>query len=94
MKDRYHKLYSKRSGNWRAEPVKAEKKYDYIPVLMADVLKRKADDTEPIVRRVEVSPSNPKNLAPTIALKASPATSELVQTRMSRKVKKSKDVSK
>ena len=74
--------------------MKAAKTYDYLTVIMADVLKRKVDDTEPVVRRIEVSPANPKNLAPTIALRAAPPTSELVKTRMGRMRKESKDVPK
>lgn len=84
MEAMYHKLYSKRSGNWRAEPVKVKKDYSHLQILMADVLRRREEDVQPILRRIEISPSNPKNIAPTIALKESPATSDLVQARISR----------
>lgn len=81
---RYHKLYSKRSGNWRVEPIKVSKDYKHLDVMLVDIFKRRAEDEEPITRKTEVSPSNPRNLAKTIALKDSPLTSDLVQNRISR----------
>lgn len=83
IEGRYHKLYSKRSGNWRAERVKNPKAYDHVPILMAEVLQRRANDSKTITRKIEISPSNPVNLAPTIALKESPVTAVLVDAKLS-----------
>ena len=84
IEGRYHKLYSKRSGNWRAEKVKQQKTYNYVPVTMADVLKRRAHDAKTIGRKIEICLSNPVNLAPTIEMRESPATAVLVDENISR----------
>lgn len=59
VKEGYHKLYSKRSGNWRVEPVKAAKSYDYFTVLTADIMKTRAYDADAIYRRIKISHSHP-----------------------------------
>ena len=80
----YKKLYSKRSGNWRVEAVKEEKSYSYWSSLMAEINQKRAEDPETSTRHVVVSPTNPQHLAPTIAMRESPTTEELVATRLSR----------
>jgi len=84
LEGQFKKIYSKRSGNWRAEPVKEPKQYEYFALLQADILRRRAEDTEPVTRHIEVSPTNPINLAPTIAMKRPPPTEELVKAKLSR----------
>ena len=81
---RYKKTYSKRSKNWRVEPVKEPKKYPHWAVMAAKILKKRASDTETIARRKTVLPNHPKRLAATIAMKEAPSTTELVQARLSR----------
>lgn len=81
---KFKKLYSKRSGNWRAEAVKEDKTYSYWPALIAEILCKRAKDWETAARHVTVSPSNPQHLAPTIAMRESPATGDLVAARLSR----------
>ena len=80
----YKKLYSKRSGNWRVEAVKEEKSYSYWSSLMAEILQKRAEDPETSTRHAVVLPTNPQHLAPTIAMRESPTTEELVATRLFR----------
>lgn len=81
---KFKKLYSKRSGNWRAEAVKEDKSYSYWPALFAEILCKRAEDLETAARHVTVSPTNPQHLAPTIAMRESPTTGDLVAARLSR----------
>ena len=81
---KFKKLYSKRSGNWRVEAVKEDKCYSYWPTLIAEILCKRAEDTETAARHVTVSPTNPQHLAPTIATREPPATEDLVAARLSR----------
>ncbi|XP_015760516.1 PREDICTED: uncharacterized protein LOC107339731 [Acropora digitifera] len=81
---RYKKTFSKRSKNWRVEPVKERKKYPHWAVMAAKILEKRACDTETIVRHKTVQPNHPKRLAATIAMKEAPSTAELAQARLSR----------
>ena len=80
----FKKIYSKRSGNWRVEPVKEAKQYPHFPFLQADILRRRAEDVGAITRNIEISPTNPVHLAPTIAMKRAPSTEELAKAKLSR----------
>ena len=84
MEGQFKKVYSKRSGNWRAEPVIEPKQYPHFPLLLADMLRRRMEDQDAITRHIEVSPTNPVNLTPTIAMKRAPSTEELVKAKLSR----------
>ena len=39
LEGRFKKIYSKRSGNWRVEPVKESKQYPHMSLLQADILR-------------------------------------------------------
>jgi len=84
LEGQFKKIYSKRSGNWRVEAVKEPKQYEYFALLQADILRRRAEDTEPVTRHIEVSPTNPIHLALSIAMKRPPPTEELVKAKLSR----------
>ena len=90
-KSLFKRVYSKRSGNWRAEAVKEEKKFPHWSVLGATVLRNRIDDDGTVVRPVTVTPSNPLNLAPNIAMREPPSTSCLVEKKVSRFTKKTSD---
>ena len=64
--------------------MKEPKQYPHLAWLQADILQRRAEDKDPITRHIEVSPSNPIHLAPTIAMKRVPSTEELVKAKLSR----------
>ena len=84
LEGQFKKIYSKRSGNWRVEPVKESKQCPHMSLLQADILRRRSEDTEAVTRHIEVSPANPVHLAPTIAMKRAPSTEELVKAKLSR----------
>lgn len=84
VEGQYKKAYSKRSKNWRVIPVKEPKTYQYWGVLCSTILKRRAEDNNSILRPIEISETNPQNLAPTIAMREPPATKDLVEARLSR----------
>lgn len=64
--------------------VKEDKSYSYWPALNAEMLCKRAQDLETAARHVTVSPTNPQHLAPTIAMRESPTTGDLVAARLSR----------
>ena len=84
LEGHFKKIYSKRSGNWRVEPVKEAKQYPHFPVIQADILRRRVEDVDAITRNIEINPTNPIHLAPTIAMKRAPSTEELVKAKLSR----------
>ena len=79
----WKKQYSKRTKRWHPEPVKAEKSFEYIPYLMALILKARVDD-KGLTEHVVSLPDHPSHLAPTIALRESPELIDLVQQYQSR----------
>lgn len=64
--------------------MKESKQYPHMSLLQADILRRRSEDTEAVTRHIEVSPTNPVHLAPTIAMKRAPSTEELVKAKLSR----------
>ena len=84
IEGRAKKSYSKRSKNWKIASVKEAKTYDYWHIVCAEILKRRAEDEAPVSRLIQVSPANPQNLAPTIAMRAAPPTKELIRENLSR----------
>ena len=80
----WKKQYSKRTKRWHPEPVKAEKAFEYIPYLMASILKARVDDQESAGRVVSLPELHPRHLAPTIALCESPELADLVKEYSSR----------
>lgn len=75
---------SKRTKRWHPEPVKAEKSFEYIPYLMATILKARLDDKATAERVLSLPEGHPRHLAPTIALRESPELIDLVQEYQSR----------
>ena len=80
----WKKQYSKRTKRWHPEAVKEEKSFEYIPYLMASILKGRVDDEESAERVVSLPDDHPRHLAPTIALRESPELAELVKEYRSR----------
>ena len=83
----WKKQYSKRTKRWHPEPVKAEKSFEYIPYLMATILKARLDDEATAERVFSLPEEHPRltlTLAPTIALRESPELIDLVQEYQSR----------
>jgi cystathionine beta-lyase family protein involved in aluminum resistance len=60
-KQKYNKVYSKRSKNWRIVTVKESKTYDFWPMLAARIMQKIIDDEESIKRKVVIPKEHPKN---------------------------------
>jgi len=75
----WKKQYSKHTKRWHPEPVKVEKSFEYIPSLIASILKGRADDEESAGRVVSLPDDHPRHLAPTIALQESPELDDRVK---------------
>ena len=68
-----------------------KKEYQYIPVLMAKIMKMRKEDGNKVTRNVPLNESDPALLAPTIATKPPPPSKELFLARKSRFAKASSD---
>ena len=61
-----------------------KKTYDYMPVMMAKILRLRNEDVDIVTRQVSLNESDPALLAPTIAEKPPPPSNELFIARRSR----------
>lgn len=73
--------YNQRTRLWDVKIVKADKGYEYIPVLMSKILRRRVEDDEGIARIVDLNASDPAIISPTIAHIPAPPTKEIAQRR-------------
>ena len=73
--------------------VKKPKTYDFWPTVATRNLKKRIDDEETILRKVELPDDHPKKIALSIALKPVPKASDLVEQALSRFVPHSSTVS-
>eukprot|EP00112_Aurelia_sp_Birch-Aquarium-sp1_P014314 Seg308.18 transcript_id=Seg308.18/GoldUCD/mRNA.D3Y31 product="hypothetical protein" protein_id=Seg308.18/GoldUCD/D3Y31 len=82
----YKRRYSKRSKRYHAEPLKVGKKCSHVPLLLARILKRRTLHMQFVSDRFLKSGTDPKQIAPTIAMKGPPpATNVLVEEGLARK---------
>lgn len=77
--ERGHRKYSKRTQKFHAETVKEEKAYSYFPFLMAKMLKERCLLEGSFSQKTDDNVFNPKQIAPTIGMKAAPSTEELMK---------------
>lgn len=83
---RCHRTYRKRTKRWDAVPVLEEKLYTYMPSLIDALLLYRAEcelnvrTPSSLLRRND----HPELISKTIAKRAPPATSEIMQTKKSR----------
>lgn len=77
--ERGHRKYSKRTQKFHAEMVKEEKAYSYFPFLMAKMLKERCLLEGSFSQKTDDNVFNPKQIAPTIGMKAAPSTEELMK---------------
>ena len=76
---RGHRKYSKRTQKIDAEVVKKEKNDSYFPFLMAKMLKERCLLEGRFSQPTDDNLFNPKQIAPTIGMKAAPSTEELLK---------------
>lgn len=87
-KQKFNKVYSKRSKIWKVEIIKEDKQYKYWPILANGILDRREKDEQSVHRKIKIPENHPKNIAKSIALKPVPKTSDLVKQSLSRFVSK------
>ena len=71
--------YNRRTRQWDIKHVKVDKRYGYIPVLMAKIINLILNDLGSVTRTVPLNVSDPGNIAPTIAHTPAPATKDIPQ---------------
>jgi len=76
---RGHRKYSKRSQKYHAEPIKSEKAYSYYPFLISKMLQRRTQVEGSFNMPSDRNEFNPKQIAPTIGMRAPPPTEELLK---------------
>jgi hypothetical protein len=69
--------YNPRTRQWNVKVVKVEKGYDYIPLLITKVFRRREDDVDSVTQSVPLNESDPGLISQTIAHIVSPPTKEL-----------------
>lgn len=77
--ERGHRKYSKRTQKFHAETVKEEKGYSYFPFLMTKMLKERCLLEGSFSQTTDDNVFNPKQISPTIAMKAAPSAEELMK---------------
>ena len=86
---RHKRMYNKKSASWYATPMKVAKRYEYIMDLQIEIVRRRMVDKEPIARRREMLPEDPRRIKKTLAPTTPLSTPELVRrhrTRMPKRV--------
>lgn len=75
--------YNPRTRQWDCKVVKVKKGYDYIPVLISKILKRRVDDDDVggVTRATDLNASDPALISPTIAHILPPPRKEVVERR-------------
>jgi hypothetical protein len=64
--------------------VNESKSYDYWPTLTTRILQKRKADKCNVLKKQEIPSEHPQRIAPTIAMKSVPKTSDLVQKSLSR----------
>lgn len=73
--------YNPRTRQWDIKVVKEEKGYEYIPVLMSRVLRRRAIDDGAVTQAVALNMSDPALISLNISHIPPPPTKEIVDRR-------------
>ena len=81
---RFQRRYNQRTKHWGVATEKNPKDYSYIPMLMAKIFKMRKNDSGSMQDYMDMSPTDPRRIAPTIAATNPPPTSELVAMHRTR----------
>ncbi|XP_067021804.1 uncharacterized protein [Acropora muricata] len=73
--------YNQRTKQWDVRTVKQIKTFDYIPLLIARMLRARVDDNDLVARNVSLNESDPRLVAPTIAAKPPPSSKEVLERK-------------
>lgn len=64
--------YNQRTKEWNSKVVKVKKKYEYIPMFMARIMRMRKDNANKVTCNIPLNVSDPALLAPTITAKPPP----------------------
>jgi hypothetical protein len=79
--DMVTRKYNPRTRQWDIKKIKCLKGYNYIPVLMSKMLRRRAFDFDGVTQAVDLNKSDPALVSPTIAHIPPPSTKEIAARR-------------
>ena len=71
--------FNPRTRQWDVKTIKVAKGYEYIPVLLSHILRRRTFDVEYVTQIVDLNTSDPALIAPTIAHVPPPPTKEIAK---------------
>ena len=77
--DLVSRKYNPRTRQWDVKVIKLDKGYEYIPVLIAKILRRRMEDFDYVTRNVSLNESDPALIAPTISHIPPPPMKEIIQ---------------
>ena len=81
---KYSRKYNQRTKEWNTRIIKVDKDFAYIPILIANVFRRRIEDVLMIDRHVSLSEDDPERIAPTIAHTAPISSKELFERHKTR----------
>ena len=73
----FSRKYTQRTKQWDIRILKADKGYEYIPLLIAKILHARLHDVDIVTRNISLNASDLRLVAPTIATIPPPPTAEL-----------------
>jgi hypothetical protein len=73
--------YNPRTRQWDIKNIMCEKGYEYIPVLISHILRRREMDSDSVSKVVDPNESDPALISPTIAHISPPPTREIAARR-------------
>ncbi|EDO40388.1 predicted protein [Nematostella vectensis] len=76
--------YNRRTKEWNLRIIKVGKTYDYIPMLMAMIIRKRFTDIDGITRHVSLAEDDPARIQPTLAMAKPVSSRELFQAHQSR----------
>ena len=79
--DLVSRKYNPRTRQWDVKVIKVDKGYEYIPVLIAKILRRRMEDIDYVTRNVSLNESDPALISPTIFHIPPPPTKEIIKRR-------------
>ena len=71
--------YNPRTTQWDVNEIKVAKAYEYIPVLLSKILKRRKLDSNYVTQIVDLNTRDPALIAPPIAHVPHPPTKEIAK---------------
>ena len=77
----FSRKYNQCTKQWDIKIIKADKGYEYIPLLIAKIFHARLNDVDIVTRNISLNASDPRLLAPTIAAQPPLPSAELRKRR-------------